>query len=43
MVTVDCHQYIGLTPSQVSKWWMDEMYLPYGGEGVPGMARTSST
>jgi len=34
MVTVDCHQYIGLTPSQVPKWWMEEMYLPYGGEGI---------
>ena len=34
MVTVDCHQYIGLTPSQVPKWWMEEMYLPYGGMGV---------
>ncbi len=34
MVTVDCHHYIGLTPSQVPKWWMEEMYLPYGGTGV---------
>ena len=35
MVTFDCHMYVGLTPSQVPKWWMDEMYLPYGGgEGV---------
>ena len=34
MVTIDCHMYVGLTPSQVPKWWMDEMYLPYGGSGV---------
>lgn len=34
MVTIDCHNYVGLTPSQVPEWWMDEMYLPYGGKGV---------
>jgi predicted TIM-barrel fold metal-dependent hydrolase len=26
--------YLGLTPSQVPRWWMDEMYRPFGGGGV---------
>lgn len=32
MVTVDCHLYLTLTPSQVPTWWMEELYRIYGGE-----------
>ena len=31
MITVDCHLHLGVTPTQIPVWWIDEMYRPYGG------------